>query len=54
VSDLGRATLLHALDVATRAFLAELGRGDPALADRLGEPLSTLLMSGGRDSAGST
>jgi predicted nucleotidyltransferase len=54
VSDLGRATLLHALDVATRAFLAELGRGDPALADRLGEPLYTLLMSGGRDSAGST
>jgi len=42
-SDLGRSSLTSALDAATRAFLQELGRGDPALADRLREPLTTLL-----------
>jgi predicted nucleotidyltransferase len=31
--------VLRALQVTTRAFIAELERGDPALADRLGEPL---------------
>jgi hypothetical protein len=44
-SDLGRASLTDALDVATRAFLAELGRGDLALADRLRVPLTSLLAS---------
>ena len=53
-SDLERDTLLHALDVAARAFLAELRRGDPALADRLSEPVIGLLMSRGADSATST
>jgi hypothetical protein len=48
--DLDRATLLRALDVATEAFLSELQRGDAALADRLREPLTALLLSsrGGR------
>ena len=45
-SDLDRDTLINALDVATRAFLAELRRGDPALADRLSEPLTSLLSTG--------
>jgi len=47
--DLDRATLLRALDVATRAFVAELRRGDAGLADRLSEPLTTLLTSSPRD-----
>jgi predicted nucleotidyltransferase len=51
--ELERETLLRALGVATRAFLDELRRGDPALADRLGEPLLALLASRA-DSAGST
>jgi predicted nucleotidyltransferase len=54
VSDLDRKSLFNALDVATRAFLVELRRGDPALADRLGEPLLTLMMSRGGDSPRST
>jgi predicted nucleotidyltransferase len=33
------ASLLGAIEVATRAFLAELGHGEPALADRLEGPL---------------
>jgi len=40
-----RTDLTRALDAATRAFLAELERGGPALADRLREPLTTLLAS---------
>jgi predicted nucleotidyltransferase len=39
VAGLDRATLLQAIDVATRAFLAELRRGDPDLAERLEAPL---------------
>jgi len=46
--DLERATLLRGLDVATLAFLAELRRGDAALAERLSEPLTTLLTSSPR------
>jgi len=34
-----RASLLGAIEVTTRAFLAELGHGEPALADRLEGPL---------------
>jgi hypothetical protein len=33
------ASLLGAIEVATRAFLAELGHDEPALADRLEGPL---------------
>ena len=51
-SDLNRDALVRALDVATRSFLVELRRGDPALADRLGEPLTGLLGSRGADSGG--
>lgn len=39
VVDLSTSSLIAALEVATRAFLDELRRGDPELADRLGEPL---------------
>ncbi len=39
VSDLSRQTLLSAIGVATHAFIEELRRGDPALADRLADPL---------------
>jgi hypothetical protein len=45
--DLERETLLGAIKVATRALLVELRRSDPALADRLGEPLLALLRSRG-------
>lgn len=39
VADLQTPTLLRAIDLATRAFLEELRRGDHDLADRLEEPL---------------
>lgn len=43
VTDLDRASLLRAIEVATRAFLDELERGDPSLARRLSEPLSAFV-----------
>lgn len=43
VTDLERATLLDAMLVATRAFLQELGRGDPEFAERLEKPLVTFV-----------
>ncbi|HEX6658602.1 MAG TPA: nucleotidyltransferase domain-containing protein [Ilumatobacter sp.] len=43
VATLDRDALLGAVDVATRAFLDELGRHDRALADRLSEPLLELV-----------
>ena len=39
ISDLGRETLLEAIELAARAFLEELGRHDQELSDRLAEPL---------------
>jgi hypothetical protein len=39
VFSLDPASLLGAIEVATRAFLAELGHDEPALADRLEGPL---------------
>lgn len=39
VTSLDSESLLSAIEVATRAFLAELRRGEPALADRLEGPL---------------
>jgi predicted nucleotidyltransferase len=45
VSDLERTTLLPAISVATRAFLDELRRGDPGLADRLAPPLLAFLQA---------
>jgi predicted nucleotidyltransferase len=39
VGSLEPQRLLGALQVATRAFISELERGDPALADKLREPL---------------
>ena len=39
VGDLELTSLVQAIEVATRAFLDELRRGDPALADRLQPPL---------------
>lgn len=48
VTDLERAALMGAIEVATRAFLDELRRGDPALADRLSEPL-LLFVHGSQD-----
>lgn len=39
VGDLSAASLLAAIEVATRSFLEELRRGEPALADRLRRPL---------------
>lgn len=39
VASLDGATLLGAIEAGTRAFLAELRRGDPELANRLAEPL---------------
>jgi hypothetical protein len=39
VASLDQPTLLGAIKAATRAFLAELRRGDPELANRLAEPL---------------
>jgi predicted nucleotidyltransferase len=43
VTDLETPTLLEAIDLATRAFLDELHRGDRELADRLEEPLRTFV-----------
>ncbi|MDQ3689360.1 MAG: hypothetical protein M3406_04865 [Chloroflexota bacterium] len=48
VTDLEREPLLAAIEVAARAFLDELRRGDPALADRLAEPLM-LFVHGSQD-----
>jgi len=39
VADLSTSSLVAAVEVATRAFLDELRRGDRELADRLSEPL---------------
>lgn len=39
VGDLSTSSLLGAVEVATRAFLDELRRGDKELADKLGKPL---------------
>jgi hypothetical protein len=39
ISDLAPTSILQAIDVATRALLEELQRGDPGLADRLSQPL---------------
>ncbi|MGH2778610.1 MAG: hypothetical protein ACRDJB_08160 [Actinomycetota bacterium] len=39
VGSLEPQRLLQALQVATRAFISELERGDPALATRLKDPL---------------
>jgi hypothetical protein len=39
VFSLDLASLLGAIEVATRAFLAELGHDEPTLADRLEDPL---------------
>jgi hypothetical protein len=39
VGGLDVTALLHAIKAGTQAFLTELRRGDPALADRLREPL---------------
>lgn len=43
VADLDATTLLAAIETATRAFLTELRRGDPELADGLSEPLLLLV-----------
>ena len=43
VSVLEPFALLEAIDAATEAFLAELGRGDADLADRLSVPLRTVV-----------
>jgi hypothetical protein len=43
VSDIDTATLLRAIEVATSAFLAELKHGDPDLADRIAEPVTTVV-----------
>lgn len=43
VSSLNPDTLLPAIDLATRAFLTELRRHDPALSVRLAEPLLGLI-----------
>ncbi len=51
VTDLEPATLLEAIEVATRAFLQELRRGDPALADRLAGPLSMFVDASREQSA---
>lgn len=45
VGDLDRSSLIRAIDLATRAFLDELRRGDPALAARLTPPLSTFVQA---------
>jgi hypothetical protein len=50
VASLDQATLLGATKAATRAFLTELRRGDPDLAERLAEPLLLLATADG-DSA---
>jgi hypothetical protein len=43
VRDLDRSSLIAAIEVATRTFLDELGRGDPTLAARLRSPLSAFV-----------
>ena len=42
-ASLEEASLLDAIEACTRAFLAELRRGDAGLADRLAEPLLLLV-----------
>lgn len=49
VADLERNTLLTAIDLATRAFLDELRRGSPDLADRLSDPLLTVVRASQAD-----
>lgn len=54
---LDRPALLAAIEVATEAFLAELRRGDPGLADRLSRPLRTVIAAsreGEEDGEGSS
>lgn len=48
IATLDADSLLGAVDVATRAFLDELGRHDRALADRLSEPLLDLVATSRR------
>ena len=43
VGNLDRRSLVSAIDATTKAFLAELRRGDPDLAARLEEPLSACI-----------
>ena len=43
MTSLDDATLLVAIEAGTRAFLAELRRGDAVLAGRLAEPLLLLV-----------
>ncbi len=45
VGELERNVLLAAIEVATEAFLEELGRGDRELADRLGPPLRAFIQA---------
>lgn len=45
VDRLDSDVLIMAIDVTTRAFLDELRRGDPALADRLTPPLSAFVQA---------
>ncbi|MBA2264228.1 MAG: hypothetical protein H0W10_06180 [Chloroflexi bacterium] len=55
VTDLERAPLMVGIEVAARAFLDELRRGDPALADRLAGPLLLFVhgsQEGGADVVG--
>jgi predicted nucleotidyltransferase len=54
VTDLETPTLLRAIDVATRAFLDELRRGDSGLADRLEEPLGTYVSASRQAAAAQT
>lgn len=49
ITSLDRDTLLAAIDLATRAFLTELRRHDPALSDRLAEPLLDLTAVAGAE-----
>lgn len=45
VGHLDMSTLIKAMEAATRAFLEELNRGDPALAARLTPPLSAFVQA---------
>jgi hypothetical protein len=49
VISLDEASLLAAIEAGTRAFLAELRRGDAGLADRLTEPLLLVVTAESRD-----
>jgi len=45
VSELSPSSLLGAVEVATHAFIDELTRGDPALANRLAQPLLSFVQA---------